>query len=241
MKKFIYLFFILFCILVGYFLFINFSREEIIARQASNQVKIKREPIVIEEIVDLTKFNENKAINSDYLGDMKIENLIDEHFVQTIDNEYYLSHDFNKNEFSQGTVFLDYRNSLDDQNIILYGHYVYKDENAMFSPLHLLKEEENYEKYKNIKLDFGNEVKEYVVSKVYYYMMGSETLIYYNTNYSDEDLNKYLSYVDESKFYDTGVEIGKGDRFLTLQTCVRNRDDLRLIIVAKEINNERNN
>jgi hypothetical protein len=101
--------------------------------------------------------------------------------------------------------------------------------------LHLLKEEENYEKYKNIKLDLGYEVREYVVSKVYYYVMDSDKLIYFLTNYSDEDLSSYISSVDEVKFYDTGVEIGTGDKFLTLQTCVRNRNDLRLIILAKEI------
>ena len=39
----------------------------------------------------------------------------------------------------------------------------------------------------------------------------------------------------EIEFYNTGIEITPVDRFLTLQTCVENRDDLRLIVIAKEV------
>ena len=226
MKKFIYLF----LILTSVFSYIFFNKEETFILKES--IYMERE--VIKE-KDLTVFNERKSVNEDYIGEIIIEDLINEYVVQTVDNEFYLKHDFYKNEFSQGSIFLDYRNSLDDQNLIIYGHYVYKDETSKFSLLHLLKEEENYEKYKNIKLDLGYEVREYVVSKVYYYDMDSDKLIYFLTNYSNEELNSYLNSVDEVKFYDTGVEISIGDKFLTLQTCVRNRNDLRLIILAKEI------
>ena len=36
--------------------------------------------------------------------------------------------------------------------------------------------------------------------------------------------------------YDTGVEVNKGDKLLTLQTCIDNEKDLREIVVAKEVN-----
>ena len=97
-------------------------------------------PIV--EVKDLTVFNERKAINSDYIGELKIEGLLNEYVVQTVDNEYYLHKNFNKEEYSSGSVYMDYRNTMDDQNLILYGHYVYKDESKIFGPLHLLKEKE---------------------------------------------------------------------------------------------------
>ena len=56
-----------------------------------------------------------------------------------------------------------------------------------------------------------------------------------NNHYTKEELTNYLNAVKAVEFYDTGVEINDGDKFLTLQTCVRKRDDLRLIIVAKEV------
>ena len=36
-------------------------------------------------------------------------------------------------------------------------------------------------------------------------------------------------------FIDSGVDFDLNDHLLTLQTCVRNREDLRLIVVSKEI------
>lgn len=44
--------------------------------------------------------------------------------VKTTDNDYYLTHDFNKNTSSGGCVFLDTDNTtaLTDRNTIIYGH-----------------------------------------------------------------------------------------------------------------------
>ncbi len=212
------------------------NKKEVVTQDTIDVVETAKPyetPIV--EVKDLTVFNERKAINSDYIGELKIEGLLNEYVVQTVDNEYYLHKNFNKEEYSSGSVYMDYRNTMDDQNLILYGHYVYKDESKIFGPLHLLKEKENYELYKNISIDFGEETRNYVVSKVFYYVMDSKTLIYYLTNYTSEELTNYLNAVKAVEFYDTGVEINDGDKFLTLQTCVRKRDDLRLIIVAKEV------
>ncbi|NLC96457.1 MAG: class B sortase [Erysipelotrichaceae bacterium] len=214
----------------------------------NNEVNIKSDSVItiprkftkieydnFEDNIDLSYYSENKEINNDYIGDLKIDGLINQKVVHTTDNEFYLNHNFEKEYFSQGSVFMDYRNTLEDQNIILYGHYVYKDETAMFSPLHLLKDINNYEEYKYIFLNLGEEVRKYKISKVYYYIMGSQNLIFYETNYSESEFENYMKYVDKAVFYDTGVQMSNDDSFITLQTCVRNRDDLRLIIIGKRI------
>lgn len=182
------------------------------------------------------EWNKNRSINDDYMGDIVfVSGLLNEKFVQAVDNEKYLNLSWDLVESSHGAVFMDYRNTMDDQNIILYGHYVYKDESLIFGPLHNLIKQENYEENKLIYLNLQNEQKVYEITNVFYYEMDNPTLEYFHTNYDEEYFNLYFENVKKHSFYDTGVEIDYGDQFLTLQTCVRNRDDLRLIVIAKRI------
>lgn len=181
-------------------------------------------------------YSEKKAINHEYVGHLYFESgLIDQLVVQADDNEKYLDTDFEGNYYSSGNAFMDYRNTLMDENIIIYGHYVYADESRMFSPLHQLDDEANYEANKYLYFALEDEVRKYEVADVYDYEMGSENLEYFHTEYSADELSAYLNHVHEVEFYQTGVEITNLDHFLTLQTCVRDRDDLRLIVIAKQV------
>jgi len=70
---------------------------------------------------------------------LRVGSIIEELVVHSSDNNEYLRLSFEKEYHRYGTIFMDYRNTLDDQNIIMYGHYVYYDEDGMFTELHLLK------------------------------------------------------------------------------------------------------
>lgn len=191
---------------------------------------------IYEELVETDEFAKNKEINPEYIGRIIFDNgLLNEELTQTDDNEKYLNYAWDLTQSSRGSAFIDYRNDLSDQNIIIYGHYVYDDETLMFSPLHKLIDSKNYQNNKYISLELENETRHYVVTYVYYYEMDSQTLKYYETNYDLDFFNTYISAVEQKQFYDTGESLDYSDRWLTLQTCVRNRDDLRLIVVAKEI------
>ena len=87
-----------------------------------------------------------------------------------------------------------------------------------------------------IRLQLENECREYEIAYVYYYEMGNENLEYFHPNYEPEQFENYIANVKEKQFYNTGLDLAEGERMLTLQTCVRDRDDLRLIVVAKETN-----
>lgn len=181
-------------------------------------------------------FSSYKKINPEYLGELSFDSgLIVEKAVQTTDNEKYLNYAWNLEQSSHGSVYLDYRNKLEDQNLIFYGHYVYADESLIFGPLHELIKQENYEANKNITLRLENEERHYVVTNVYYYEMNSETLKYYHPNYDEEYFETYINAVKEKQFYDTKEELSFDDNWITLQTCVRDRNDLRLIVLAKQI------
>lgn len=195
----------------------------------------------------------NKAINEDYVGDIKFQSgLIDLPFVQakvetTIIDAYekYLRTDWETMEHDEeGSIFLDPNNILNDQNLVIYGHYVYPSYDASgthkFTPLHALKNQDNYEENKYIDLELEDEIRTYEIAHVYYSKIDDngnleDGMEYMKSNFSDEELQYYLNRVEEEEFYHTDVEIGSNDKFLTLQTCVENRDDLKLIVIAKLI------
>lgn len=195
----------------------------------------------------------NSAINSDYVGTITFEsNLINLPFVQGKDNNTYYRTNWETMEHDEeGSIFMDSSNTLSDQNIILIGHYVYASYEAsgthMFTPLVKLIDKDNYEANKYVKLYLENEVRRYEIAYVYYCQLNEEssngeTFFYtedgyefYYPNYTEEQFETYLSTVKANSFYDTGVDISYGDKFLTLQTCVENHEELREIVVLKEI------
>ncbi len=152
----------------------------------------------------------------------------------------------------EGSIFLDSSNTLEDQNLILIGHYVYESVDPslthMFTPLAQLTNVENYEANKNVKLYLENEVREYVIAYVYecpliYEETETEAFYYaedgyefFYPNYTQEEFDKYLNTINEHRYYDTGVEITYTDKLLTLQTCIEDQDSAREIVVLKEVN-----
>ena len=153
-----------------------------------------------------------------------------------------------------GSIFMDYRNELLDQNIIIYGHHFSKesnndpDRNKAFTPLELLMEKENYEKNKIVKLELDNETREYELVYVYIFDAFDENsfdnLQYFRTNYNfdsflqvidDGYYDKYIEAVENIKLYDTGLHLTNADRTLTLQTCVGGHaGELYEILVFRE-------
>lgn len=147
-----------------------------------------------------------------------------------------MSYDYN---IEGGSVFMDYRNDLDDQNIIIYGHHFSEaggndpERCKAFTPLEKLMEAENYDSNKSLKLILDNETRSYELVAVYKFDINdpiyTDNLQYYRTEYNyDEfedtsDSTYYQNYIDamnEVKLYDTGVNLTTQDKTLTLQTCI---------------------
>ena len=147
-----------------------------------------------------------------------------------------MSYDYN---IEGGSVFMDYRNDLDDQNIIIYGHHFSEaggndpERCKAFTPLEKLMEVENYDSNKSLKLILDNETRSYELVAVYKFDINdpiyTDNLQYYRTEYNyDEfedtsDCTYYQNYIDtmnEVKLYDTGVNLTTQDKTLTLQTCI---------------------
>ena len=160
-------------------------------------------------------------------------------------------YDYNDNG---GSVFMDYRNDLDDQNLIIYGHHfsVWNDEERVkaFTPLEKLLEAENYEENRFVTLVLENEIRKYVVAVVYEFDATPDSphyddCQYWRTEYNYDD---YLGYYDEKYYqnyintiyslqlYSTGTRLTTADKTLTLQTCISGHTgELFEILVLKQI------
>lgn len=240
------------CIIIFLGIFL-FSAYQIFDFQ-KEQRKIEKEAEEIKEIIrenepetqnkkarfSAESFDALKAINNDYIGYLEFESqLISLPIVQTDNNSYYLKHTFKKKYHSNGAPFLDTRNILSDDNLVIYGHYVYADASKMFTPLEKLKKQENYENNQFIHLFFREEVWIYKIAYVYEHDFTKTEYDYTLRNFASEQaFNKFLNYPNQHNLINNDLKLNYGDDLLTLQTCVRNNRNKRLIVVAKLVSTE---
>ncbi len=190
-------------------------------------------------------FDAHKRINPDVVAEFWFESgLIDQTVVRSRDNVYYERREWRyRKHDSSGAVFMDYRNTGKEQNVLLYGHYVYpvKDPEKvkMFTPLCFLTQEENYEANKTVYLFLGEQLRRYSIASVYYcklinnYRQPEKDTEYYWTEYDSKAFAIYSQGIARKQFYDTGIKLEQTDSWLTLQTCVENHDELREIVLCR--------
>jgi len=174
--------------------------------------------------------------------------------LQGDDNDYYLYHNWETGEDqTYGSLMLDVNNNITgmDQNTIIYGHYIYLSRdlprNLVFTPLADLMDEANYENNKYLALISEGIIRYYVIARVYAcpivdggegYQVTDDRYQYNLTSYDDEYFQEYLAAIEEAEYYDIDVELSSSDRLLTLQTCIEDHDELREIVVCKQIAQE---
>jgi len=241
------------CTLAYWYKLYTPTKELIQNKTPTEAVVVIEEPNIEPLEGDFTKssWQNNHVINEDYITQLRFASgLIDLPVVQGESNSTYLRTDWQSLAYDDlGSIFMDAYSSLEDQNIIIYGHNVYLSYDPsgtqMFTPLHALALERNYETNKDIYLYLKNELRHYEVAYVFYcplvkddngeYTKTQSGYEYYYNEYSTEEFTTFINNVKKLSLYDTGIELTASDKWLTLQTCVDDRADLRLIIIAKEI------
>ena len=165
---------------------------------------------------------------------------IDYPVMQTVDNEYYLTHNFNQEKDNNGSLFLDYNCKVYPRstNMIIYGHHM-KSGN-MFGNLQKYAKESYGKEHQFITFDTLYEHATYQVMYVFYskvYDTDELVFKYYqfiNAN-SAKEFDYYMSEMESLSLYDTGVKAKFGDKLLTLSTCDHSQTDGRFAVVAKRI------
>ncbi|MBR2577383.1 MAG: class B sortase [Erysipelotrichaceae bacterium] len=145
-----------------------------------------------------------------------------------------------------GSIFMDYRNELDDQNIIIYGHHFSRDYDPsgtkQFTPLDLLISKDNYQPNSTLKVVLDKEIRYYTVARIFtidMYDLDQIQIIRTDMNvdlYGQPDpefFASYIGFMDNASYYDTGVKLDGSDRILTLVTCLQYEPQYREIVVCK--------
>ena len=179
--------------------------------------------------------------NQKLIGWVKIDDtIIDYPVMQTVNNEYYLDHNFNQEEDRNGCIFMDYQCDVIKgcDNIILYGHHM--KSGKMFGTLNKYSSQSYYEEHPTIQFDTIYEKGTYQVMYVFRSKVYSEEDVnfkYYQfiNAVSEMEFNSYLNEMAALSLYDTGVTAGYGDKLLTLSTCDYQEKKGRFVVVAKKI------
>lgn len=193
------------------------------------------------------EYTNDKSVNDDIRCILVFKSgIIHEPVVQGTTNETYLRTNWETLQYDEvGSLFMDYEDIFGtSQNTIIYGHYVYEsystDRTIMFTPLELLKQQENYESNKYFALVTDTNVTYYQVAYIAEVPLNGdyplEGMNWMYPDYDAEYLNNYINLFKNYEFYETGVTITPDDKFVTLQTCVENHDEERFIVLAKQIN-----
>lgn len=190
----------------------------------------------------MEKVKELQQENTDVKGWIRIENTnINYPLLQTTDNDYYLTHNYKKENSSYGSIFINHKSNIKDNNsnTIIYGHNM--KNNQMFTDLLKYEDKQFYEEHPTIKIVTDENEEEYEIiytfkSRVFY--QDEKNVFRYYQYYNFENENKYNEYINNCKeiqLYDTGKTATYGECLITLITCEYSQENGRMVIVAKKI------
>jgi len=191
----------------------------------------------------MQKVKELQQENSDVKGWIRIEGTnINYPLLQGTDNEFYVTHNYKKENSRFGSIFINCNSNIEDvnSNIIIYGHDMQND-TQMFADMLKYKEKEFYEAHPVIRIITEKTDTEYEIihvfkSRVFY---ENETNVfryyhYYNLD-SEEIYSEYLRNCKEIELYNTEVIANYGDQLLTLITCEYSQENGRFVIIARKV------
>ena len=183
------------------------------------------------------RFDELKQENSDFIGWIKFESgLVNLPVVQT-DSDYYINHDFNKKFSTSGAIYVNPDQEIGSKLVALYGHYHYF-KNIMFTPLDRLRSEKYYNSTSEVVYLIKREEKiSYRVAAVVEYDLEQDSEHVFNYElpyYTESQLKEVLAYAESHKLYETGISLDTGSNYLFLQTCIKNKENVRNVVILKE-------
>lgn len=225
-----------------YLWYIDNKKTENILNEIYENANVSSDNISIDNDlkIEVENIDFNKLINKnpDTIGWIKVLGTdINYPVVQTNNNDFYLTHSFDKSYNKAGWIFADYinknlKNNELDKNTIIYGHN--RQNNSMFGTLSNIFKEEWLSNKENHYINFStlnnNMVWEvfstYTIEKEEYYIQSNFS--------SDEEYISFLNTIKNRSTYKYDVNISKEDKILTLSTCT-NVGEGRTVLHAKLI------
>ena len=182
--------------------------------------------------VDFTKLSEK---NDDTIAFIHMSNSnINYPIVQTTNNEYYLTHAFDKSYNSAGWVFMDYENLINFQsdNTIIYGHG--RLDKTVFGSLKNALDKTwqgNLENYV-IWISTPNENLVYQIFSIY--TIDKESYYIKSSFSSTKEKQDWIKTMKSRNITNQDTPVDENDKILTLSTCLNNNGG-RIVVQAKLI------
>lgn len=179
-------------------------------------------------------FTELLKKNSDTVGFIKVNGTnINYPIVQTTDNDYYLTHSFDKKYNGAGWVFLDYRNDLTNlqDNTIIYAHA--RKDRTMFGSLRYALNADWFQNKDNYIINLSTPTENTQWQIISAYTIPTETYYLISEFGSEESHQKYIDTILSRSVHKFNTEVSTSDKLLTLSTCYTG--DNKMVIHAKLI------
>lgn len=228
-KKFVVI--ILFLLIESFCLqYFSNNNEELVPKEENKTVDWN---FVVKQVDDKMIDNYRKDYNNqDIIGELVIANSnFKEIVVQTNDNEFYLDHSVDKTYNRLGSIFMDYRNMVDDRKIIIYGH----NSEDIYTEFNLLENYLNFDYYREHQDIYFKTINNNYHYKVFSVFIVINDYRYINLNFSDDEYNKHLKYLKEQSVYDTYIDVNDNDEIIVLQTCYFQPKNSYLVVVGKKL------
>lgn len=198
------------------------------------------EKVTLDPDAILPELREIYDLNHDLVGWINIpDTVIDYPVVQVKDSDFYLTHDFYKEENVNGQIILD---TLCDPytpsyNLVISGHHM--KNGSMFGDLPKYASKSYWASHPFLEFDTLMARKKYVIFAAFYsadYDEDEEGFRYNADIQYRLDAELWLDEVRQNQLYDTEIDAAFGDEFITLTTCNRaRRRDGRFVVVCRKI------
>ena len=171
--------------------------------------------------------------NSDCIGWICIPNTAVDYPVMHTpqDPQKYLRKNFDCEYSSSGVPFLQGNDTLDSDNLIIYGHNM--KNGTMFSDITKYRNESYCVEHPTIELETKRGLKLYTVFAVVQVKNNNEWYRFIAAA-DEDDYENRIKVISEAALYTSGAKPQYGQQLLTLSTCYGNSKSDRLIVIAVE-------
>jgi len=177
--------------------------------------------------------NALRRFNSDVIGWINIPRTdLSYPVMQTVDNEYYLTHTWKNNRNKVGAIFMECTNAADysDFHTLVYGHNM--SDGSMFGSLKQYKTHRywSYNPYVYTVSDSGT-----LTWKIFSVYEVSTEALTYRVDFAeggDTAKQEFLDFCISQTTIETGVTPTVNDRILTLSTCTGQNHVKRFVVQA---------
>ena len=175
--------------------------------------------------------------NPDTVGWIKVDGTkVNYPVVQADDNDYYLTHAFNKNENIAGWVYADFRDDFTEfgKNTIIYGHNM--NNKTMFGSVPSMLNNSYLANSNNYYIKISTPTSNSIWKLFSIYTIEPE-VYYLKTTFYSEPFESFINVLKNRSIYDFGIDVTPDDKILTLSTC-DNTGTKRVAVHAKMIDIE---